>query len=720
MSEIRRGRRLRDIPQQMNGMGAAVPPAGMGQRVPGSVQNAQTVTSRQIYPATPGQAPEAEVRAVRDGGEESQFQTGARMGAQAIADVTRSTPGFQQQGVQVIGTEEIRAAMKTLKEYKEGKRTVDERIVRAQQWWKLRNWEMIQAERGTEGSTQKKSATAWLWNCITGKHADCMDAYPEPVILPRMQEDKAEAQMLSDIVPVVLKLNHYEDTYSDCKWQLLQEGTECQYCGWDKSLLGGMGDIAIKKVNMLQLFWEPGIEDIQKSENLFFVRLENNRTLEEQYPQLKGKLGNAVLIAQEYRHDDKIDTSKKSVVVDWYYHRWAGTRKILHFCQFVNEEVLFSTENDPKNYPEGLYWDGDYPFVMEPLYKVADSPAGYGYYDIGKDVQIDVDTLNQAMVQNAAASSTPRFFVQGDGNINEAEFAEWSRPFVHSQGSLGDQSIKPIEVQGIQGTALSLLDRKIEELKFVTGNVDVNNGGTPSGVTAASAIAALQEISGRTSKDTNRGSYRAYNKIVNMVIERIRQFYDMPRQFMIIGPDGQQKFVEYTNVHLKEQQLTGGMGMPNGLRKPVFDIDVRAQRESAYTKMSQNELAVQFWGMGVFSPQMTDQAMMLLDMMDFKGKEELRQKIQEQGTLQEALMQVAQIAMALAQKYASQEPGVAEQLGAVLQGLMADAGLQGIPMAAPAEGMPEATDAAETGKPSNENALVRKARDQVHDSISPQ
>ena len=707
MSEMRRGRRLRDIPQQMNGMGATVPQYN---------RDMQGMT----YQATPGTMPAEEQSAVRNADEERNYQRGQRQAAQSIAEAARGMQGMPEQGAQVIGKEEIKKAMRTLQEYKEGKRTVDERIVKAQQWWKLRNWEMIQAERGTEGATVKKSATAWLWNCVVGKHADCMDAYPEPVILPRMREDKAEAQMLSDIVPVVLNLNHYEDTYSDCNWQLLQEGTQCSYVGWDKDKLGGMGDIAIKKTNVLQLFWEPGIEDIQDSENLFFVRLENNSTLEEQYPQLKGKLGNAILIAKEYRHDDKIDTTKKSVVVDWYYHRWAGTRKILHFCQFVNEEVLFSTENNPKDYPEGLYWDGDYPFVMEPLYKVAGSPAGYGYYDIGKDAQIDIDTINQAMVQNAVVTSTPRYFVQGDGNINEAEFANWSTPFVHSQGTLGDQSIKPIEANGIQGNALSLLDRKIEELKYVTGNTDVNNGGTPSGVTAASAIAALQEISGRSSKDTNRGNYRAYNKIVNMVIERIRQFYDMPRQFMIIGPDGQQRFVEYTNAHLQEQQLVGGMGLPNGVRKPVFDIDVRAQRESAYTKMSQNELAVQFWNMGVFAPQMTDQAIMLLDMMDFKGKEELRQKIQEQGTLQEALMQVAQIAMALAQKYSAQEPGVAERLGAVMQGMMADAGLQGMTGAAPEGGLPEAEDAASTGKPSNENALVRRARDQVHNSVSPQ
>ena len=434
---------------------------------------------------------------------------------------------------------------------------------------------------------------------------------------PVLFGDKAEAKILSEIIPVVLQLNKFPIVYSREQYQKLQEGTGAYHIGWDKSKLGGIGDINISKVSILQLFWEPGIEDIEDSANVFYTRLMDNDQLEQMYPQLKGKLGHAQLIAKSYRTDDAIDTSEKSVLVDWYYHRWDGGRKILHYCQFVGEEILYSTENEGMQ--NGLYDDGEYPFVLDPLYEVNGSPAGYGYFDIGKDCQGDIDTINQAMVLNAVVTSTPRYFIQMDGGVNEDEFSDWSRPFIHTTGMLGDQQLKPVVVNGIQGNALTMLQNKIEELKFVTGNTDVNNGGTPSGVTAASAIAALQEQSGRTSKDTTRGAYQAYNKVIEKVIERIRQFYDIPRQFRILGPNGQEQFVSYSNAKLKEQELAGGMGMAPGLRKPVFDVEVRAQRENAYTKMSQNELAIQFMQMGVFNPQMTDQVLMMLDMMDFKG-----------------------------------------------------------------------------------------------------
>lgn len=699
MSELRRGRRLRDIPQQMNGMAAVVPPME-------NMMQPQTM-QRQVLPATPGQAPQAEVRAVRSADEEAAYNLGQKMGAASIA----GSP-VPEEATRRIGKDEVIKAIHILEKYKAGKQSVDKRIIRAQEWWKLRNWEMIQEEKGTVGAQEKKSGTAWLWYSIVGKHADAMDSYPEPIILPRMQEDKAEAKILSEIIPVVLQLNKFPIVYGKEQYQKLQEGTGAFHIGWDKTKLGGIGDINISKVSILQLFWEPGIEDIEDSANVFYTRLMDNDQLEQMYPQLKGKLGHAQLIAKSYRTDDNIDTSEKSVLVDWYYHRWEGGRKVLHYCQFVGEEILYSTENE--GLENGLYDDGEYPFVLDPLYEVQGSPAGYGYFDIGKDCQGDIDTINQAMVLNAVVTSTPRYFLQSDGGVNEEEFSDWSKPFVHTSGMLGDQQLKPVVVNGIQGNALTMLQNKIEELKFVTGNTDVNNGGTPSGVTAASAIAALQEQSGRTSKDTTRGSYQAYNKVIEKVIERIRQFYDIPRQFRILGPNGQEQFVSYSNAKLKEQELAGGMGMAPGLRKPVFDVEVRAQRENAYTKMSQNELALQFMQMGVFNPQMTDQVMMMLDMMDFKGKDELQQKVETNGTLQESLMQVAQIAMALAQKY---DPAVAQQLGTVLQGMTMDAGMD---VGGQQAEMPKLAEAEAQGKPSEESANVRKAKAQVQESTRPE
>lgn len=651
---------------------------------------------------------------MRTGDEENAYRQGEIMSAEAIlgrgANQTSGagrTPGH-------IGPEDLRRADQLLLNYKNGKHSVDRRIIASQEWWKLRNWQQIEAERGTRGATQNKSNTAWLWNCIVGKYADAMQNYPEPIVLPRMQEDKAESKILSEIIPVVLQINGYEEVYSDCQWQKLLEGTACYGVFWDRTKLNGLGDISIRKVNVLNLFWEPGISDIQDSRNLFYVSIMDNETLEAQYPQLRGRLKANRLIANQYRKDDNIDMTNKSAVVDWYYHANLNGKRVLHYCKYVGDDVLFSTENEGMQ--DGLYADGSYPFVLDRLFPVENSPAGYGYIDIGKDTQADIDTLNQALVQNAATSATPRYFIRKDGGVNENEFSDWSKPLIHVNGNLGQDSVMPMTYAQMGGNSMTMLQNKIEELKFITSNTDVQNGQTPSGVTAASAVAALQQAAGRISVSISRSAYRAYARLITMVIERIRQFYDVPRQFRILGADGQEMFVEYSNERLQAQQMMGGMGLDEAMRLPVFDIDVRAQKENPYTTLSNNELALQFYQLGFFSGQQTDAALATIDMMEFKGKEEIRQKIEQQGTMQQALMQMAQIAMALAQKY---QPELAKQIGMMAQSILGEnAGMM------PAGQMPqniaaaEAQDAMAGAADPNESTTTRKARERAESSAS--
>ena len=299
----------------------------------------------------------------------------------------------------------------------------------------------------------------------------------------------------------------------------------------------------------------------------------------------------------------------------------------------------------------GLYDDGDYPFVVDALFPVEGSIAGYGYIDIGKSAQEQIDRMNQAIIKNAIMAASPRWFRRSDGAVNEEEFADWTKPFVHVDGNLSQDSLMQIQVNPLSGNYITILQNKIEELKWTTGNTDVNNGATTSGVTAASAIAALQEASGRSSKDSTKSAYRAYARLIRMVIERIRQFYDLPRQFRIVGQRGAEEFVQYSNQGLQMQPLYGKDGQPDGMRKPVFDIEVSAQKASEYTAMAQNELALQFFQLGFFQPQMVDQALATLDMMDFDGKDSIVQKIQENADLAERLAQWQQMALAVADRY---------------------------------------------------------------------
>lgn len=576
---------------------------------------------------------------------ERDAQRGAQNGLDGIAAMDAEGQRKRMMEQMPVNERRILKATETLKKYKEGKSKLEQKVVQNEQFWKLRHWEACRKEGCTP-------ATAWLWNVITSKHADCMDGLPEPNILPREQQDKQEAQILSSIVPVIMKQNEFEKTYSELMWYKLKQGTAVYGVFWDAQKLRGLGDISVKKVDLLNCFWQPGVSDIQKSRNFFVVELVDNEVLEAQYPQLHDKLSSPTLTLTKYRYDDYVDTSEKSAVIDWYYKVPQGGKEVLHYCKYVNSEVLFATENMPEQYPNGWYDHGKFPFVFDPLFRIEGSPCGYGYTDICKDAQVQIDLLNEAIVKNALQASRRRYFVRGDGTINEKEYADFSRDFVHTYGNLGEDSIREIIVEPLNGMYESLLQSKINELRETAGNSDAANGMAPAGVTAASAIAALQEAAGKLSRDILKNTYQAYEQVIFLVIELIRQFYDVRRQFRIIGQNGMEEFVSYSNEGLKNvlQGNEGDMyGVDAGAREPTFDIDVVAAKATAYAKMSQNELAIQFYNLGFFNPQQADQSLACIDMMEFTGKPDVEQKIRAGQTMQQQLMQYEQMAMQYAQ-----------------------------------------------------------------------
>ena len=704
-----------------------------GQQQYGMEQDGSQRRRGSRYPLQHNQQTEEELESLQRGmspEEHDAFLMGQRMGAESLLELKgQSVPGRDDAG-RIMTKERLNSAMNTLLRYRAGKASVNRRIINAQEWWKMNNWQQIKLQYGHLSTDAAPKSTGWLWNSIVGKHADAVDSYPEPIILPRAEDDKSEAKKLSSIIPVILKMNGFEETYSQAMWQKMQEGTGAYGIFWDSRKLNGLGDICIKKINMLNLYWEPGIGNIQDSRNLFYVTYEDVDELMEMYPQLEGKAANMKLFVDKYKTDDNIDMSNKAVVVDWYYKKYLDGKTVLHYCKFVGENCLYSSEEEaqtpnqdgtPNDLAQGYYHDGEYPFVLDPLFPVEGSPAGYGYIDIGVGEQAGLDLLDDAMTINTIMHAIPRYFERKDSSINRDQFMNWREPIVTAGANLGQDSLRPIEVPEMGASAFSMLQHKVDAIKFITGNTDINNGGVPSGVTAASAIAALKEDSGRSSKDSTKAAYRAFTLIVNMVIERIRQFYDIPRVFRIIGKENmQEQFESYNNAGLQIQQTQNLPGQAPGLRLPVFDIDIRPQRENAYTQMAQNELGIQFWGMGMFNPQMTDQAVMLLDMMEFKGKDELKRRIMEQGTMRDTLVQVAQIALQLATQY---DPAAAEQLAVIIQGISADMGAQigaGGGAAAGRVGLQSAPDDAMSAPhDARENQIVRRAGERAANASRP-
>ena len=325
--------------------------------------------------------------------------------------------------------DDAKAALEMLVEYKEGKNYVDQKATENQQWWRLRHWQVL-SERNEGVKADVGVGSAWAVNSIINKHADMMDSFPAPNILPREADDEIEAKALSDVIPAILAQNDYEEVYRDMAWDFAIDGTAITGVFWDSTKHDGLGDIAISNIDVHNLFWKPGIKDIQESDKVFYVSLEDVDVLRTKWPKIANKIGpNEKGTIVKYMHDDNIDTTNCAEVVEMYYkktemrpvdlegmdengqptkiHITDVPRDILHYAVIIGGEVAFCSENE-QGYENGYYEHGKYPFVIRRLFPVKDSPCGFGYLDIMKNPQKDIDKLDQSVIYNAMAKARPR------------------------------------------------------------------------------------------------------------------------------------------------------------------------------------------------------------------------------------------------------------------------------------------------------------------------
>lgn len=601
-----------------------------------------------------------------------------------------------------ITNEDVQEFETLLKEYQQGKELIDQKATANWEWWRMRHWGQMQS---VDDNDEENATSAWLFNSIINKHADIMDNFPKPNVLPREQKDEAEAKMLSQILPVLSERNDYEQVYSDKSLDLLVDGGCVTSVLWDNSLNSGLGDISIKRVDVHNIFWQPGIEDIQDSAAVFVSRLVDNDKLVAMYPQMKGKEGGGKTTQEYINREEQVDELKKSEVWDMYYKTTVQEevaadpesgdsvrrpRTVLHFVKFCNGELLYASEND-ETMKDGWYHHGQYPFVVTSLFQIKDSPWGFGYVDVMKSPQAQIDKLDQLILKNASMVGRKRWAIRENASINADDFADWSKVLVKVAGSAPlDEIMKEISADPIPAFVVQHKTNMIEQLKETSGNRDVSQGSTPSGVTAATAIAILQEGSSKLARDVNRTLYRSKRKEDYLQVELIRQFYTEPRAFRIDNEDGTWDFIEYGGDDATRR------GDANGA---VFDIQITAEKQSPFSRAAQNETMKEMYGLGLFAPNNAEPALVCIEGMEFEGKEKIKQQIQQNSILMQQFQAMQQAIMAAEMRY----PGI---------GIAAMAGLAPPPMPDAGGKMPtgEGTPEEKAARTETDSTRTAKAR----------
>ena len=511
-----------------------------------------------------------------------------------------------------LSKEEISSMLSALADYKRAKESFDRKLIENENWFKGNAWQYI--SRSGKNDTDFRPAGTYLLNGIWHKHAEAMENYPQPVFLEREKGDRKTAETLSKIVPLVLEKNGFKNVYSDIWWYKLKQGSGVYGVFWDKNLENGLGDISVKKIDLLRFYCEPHVSSIQDSRYVFLLSLCSTAEAKRRYPNADIKRNGHNMTLKGYFGTE--DLSGKVMIVDCYEKvKLPNGKTAVHLTKLIGESAVYSSKTDPLFENTGIYAHGMYPFVVDTMVPIEGSPFGMGLVDIGKNAQAQVNKLEYLIERNALIASRQRFLVKRDGGIDPEKLSDLSVDFIECDRNVDDSFVRPIQANPLPQSIIDCRDEKIEELKELIGNRDFSQGETAKGVTAYAAISALQKAGNRLSRDCIDSSYRSFSEVVYMIVELISQFYTDKRSFRIVGENSEVSYLAFGGD--RSQPFTAS----------IFDIEITAQKKNAVDSLSHNELILDLFKAGAFDEEKRDAARAAINAMMLDTKQSILQSL---------------------------------------------------------------------------------------------
>ncbi len=461
------------------------------------------------------------------------------------------------------------------------------------------------------------ASTSFILSAIENVCADASESFPEANILERDPDGESAADALRKVIPVILEYCNFKRIYKDNTRGKCKYGTAIYGVFFNNVT----NDIDIRSVAIQDIDVDMGLEDIQDSEFLFSTAVVPNSYLRENYPEHAGIfIGD---VSAEGTDRTAREFKDHSAVIDCYYKKpRKGGGVNVHLMKVCHDQLLYATEDD-ENFKGGMYDHGKYPFVLDVMYPEENSPFGFGLIDIGKSTQLTIDKLDGAIIENVLCQTKPRYLAKRNSGLDENAFADFNRQIITYEGE-GD-AIKAIQSTVLSGDVITHRENKKDELKELLANRDFQQGATSGGVTAASAIEALQQSGEKRARSMISDSYDAFREIIKLILEDVRQFYTDKRCFRTTDDNGNKTFIEFSCEQMQKTVETEG---ENGelVRKHIpleFDISVSAQRENPYTREMLNNTLLTLWQSNLLDEQNLEYALIVLENMSFDGKDKL-------------------------------------------------------------------------------------------------
>lgn len=491
----------------------------------------------------------------------------------------------------------------------------------------------------SERAPQVHTLRSTLVNCI----ADQMDNMPEARMIPERGDLIRVADDLTDIVGHVMERNEYERLHRERVEDFFVTGTSVMQIVWDDDMRGAgsvKGDVALLRWPLEAFYWDPVCDDIQDGRAVFKAAWKARSWFAEHYPDEAPYVGAGAYDSELSKPDalENIGGDEDLVLMLEYWYRTyepKARRYAVHMALLAGGALLACSERDR---PQGLYAHGLYPFVLDVYTRIEGLPVGNGMLWEFGPMQRYINRYAQYIDANARAASKMRLLVRRDADIDNNDLTDWNVNVIEG-GNIGDQAVRWFQSQPLSGLVNLQMRQFQDDIKMDSGQNQFTRGEGGSGVTAASAITALQEAGGKTARMRTAALHAGFKRIAEQVLWLISQFYDKERQIVLRGPDAQPGLERA--VAVSTERIYGEVQKAGGLPPPPYTVRIQVQRRNPMRIQAENEMILQMYSMSAQAGQPMPLST-VAQLMHFDGKEKILPLLGARDLLLEQARQLAQ------------------------------------------------------------------------------
>ena len=539
----------------------------------------------------------------------------------------------------------------------------------------MRRARMLRARRPDEQSRTAPTGNT-LGSCVDNMIADQMDNLPEAVMLPEREETARSAEEMDDVVSFVLYRAGWPGKYQTLMEDAIVTGTGVAQVFWDEDMEDGEGMVNVLAWHPEDFYPDPMYEDMQDGRGCFKATRTSVAWVEQHYPQAKG-----YVTGDEYAKEEADDRqapegdTRVTLLEFWYKQYDAATKRThVHMAQVAGRALLFSTETGygaERTYPEGLYAHGEYPFVLYKYRDVWRKPFGTGMVYDYRDSQEAIDRYYKYLDDNARESSVQRHFIRKGSGVNPDDVADMRKTIIEWDGNDIREVLQTVQAAPLNGQVYQMMMQLTDAMKEDSGQNQFVRGEGGKGVTAASAIQALQEAGGKIARMHTEKYKAAFRQMVEQILWVLSEYMEPGRKMKIIGG-----WDSSGNMKEKIIELIAPKGEGDRLPKPAYTVRVQVQKSNPLQIQADNEFLTQVATICAQSgsPLPPETVVSLMEGVRTKGT--VLKALQENGQMQSRMRMLEEQLAAANQKNESMQQAARGMQKALTSGGYANLGVE--------------------------------------------